>query len=235
MHGWRATAAAYAILLLLALFSQPASATPHSRMSARGGHGAAAVPGGRRAALGKGSVRIPTPERAAQLLAGAAAKDSDVKPITLDTLPQDPRRVKQVTESMSKAAKAGLVWAPDADLDWTPDQIRSATTPGAPPNPLQVVNCINAKYTPKDMDWARAMNDDPAALKIAGAWWSAKTRSVPVTLVTQSTVDRVPQLYSQCKSWRGPLAVVLYIGFEQEAGRAGWACGWLCVCVRACV
>lgn len=33
---------------------------------------------------------------------------------------------------------------------------------------------------------------------------------------TQATVDRLPQLYSQCKSWRGPLSAVMYLGLYQE-------------------
>jgi hypothetical protein len=33
--------------------------------------------------------------------------------------------------------------------------------------------------------------------------------------VTQATVDRLPQLYFQCKSWLGPLSAVLYLGLHQ--------------------
>ena len=60
------------------------------------------------------------------------------------------------------------------------------------------------------------MNDDLASVAVGGVWWSAKQRVVPLTLITQATVDRLPQLYSQCKSWRGPLSAVLYLGLYQE-------------------
>ncbi|GFH30314.1 uncharacterized protein HaLaN_29145 [Haematococcus lacustris] len=66
------------------------------------------------------------------------------------------------------------------------------------------------------MTWKLAMADTPAALKVAGAWWTRKVAKVPATLVTQSTVDRIPQLYSQCKSWQGPLSVALYLGLLQD-------------------
>ena len=48
-----------------------------------------------------------------------------------------------------------------------------------------------------------------------GAWWSSKPTKVPVTVVTQASVDRISQLSVQCRSWRGPLAVVLYTSVVQ--------------------
>lgn len=53
------------------------------------------------------------------------------------------------------------------------------------------------------------------SLQVVGSWWTTKQRRVPLTVVTQSTVDRIPQLYSQCKSWRGPVSVVLYQALVQ--------------------
>ena len=71
------------------------------------------------------------------------------------------------------------------------------------PNPLSLVQAINSKYVMKNMTWQAAMSDDLASVAVGGVWWSSKQRPVPVTLITQSTVDRLPQLYSQCKSWKG--------------------------------
>ncbi len=34
-----------------------------------------------------------------------------------------------------------------------------------------------------------------------------------MTLVTQLTVNRIPQLTAQCGTWRGPLAAAVYLSF----------------------
>ena len=41
----------------------------------------------------------------------------------------------------------------------------------------------------------------------------------PFTL--QATVDRLTQLYAQCKSWGGPQSSVLYLGLYQEDVKEG--------------
>lgn len=88
------------------------------------------------------------------------------------------------------------------------------------PSLMAMVEAVNSQYRMKDMTWEAAMSDDLAAVAVAGVWWSAKQRPVPVTLITQSSVDRVPQLYSQCKSWRGPLSAVMYLGVYQPKADA---------------
>lgn len=52
-------------------------------------------------------------------------------------------------------------------------------------NPRRMANCVNERFTPKNMTWAAAMADDTASLKALGVWWSRKQASIPVTLVTQ--------------------------------------------------
>eukprot|EP00798_Chlamydomonas_sp_ICE-L_P005378 gene5378-5598_t len=78
---------------------------------------------------------------------------------------------------------------------------------------------INDIYEAKPMTWQSAMSDDPASVASVGVWWSSRlTPEVSVTVVTQASVDRVPQLYSQCRSWRGPLSAALYVPLYQEEG-----------------
>lgn len=82
--------------------------------------------------------------------------------------------------------------------------------------PLQVVQCINEVYQEKKMTWAMAMKDDLAALKVIGLWWSRHNPNVPATLVTQLTVNRLPQLQAQCMSWHGPLSAAVYVHVQQD-------------------
>jgi hypothetical protein len=119
----------------------------------------------------------------------------------------------QINEAMKTAAAAHLAWAPVGMASWG-----TASSGGAGPSQpmLQVVDCINQKYQRKKMTWAVAMADEPASVEVVGAWWTNKTARVPATLVTQATVDRIPQLYAQCRSWPGPLSVVLYLGLLQN-------------------
>lgn len=121
---------------------------------------------------------------------------------------------QRVAEAMLEAARHGQVWAPLANLTW--DLSAGGELGASAESMRQVVECINEKYVRKNMTWDAAMSDDLASVQVAGAWWTAKRRRVPVTLVTQSTVDRIPQLYAQCKSWGGPMAVVLYLGLQQN-------------------
>ncbi|KAL6763415.1 glycosyl-transferase for dystroglycan-domain-containing protein [Haematococcus lacustris] len=119
---------------------------------------------------------------------------------------------KAVSEQMRDIAAAGSAWSVLAKPSWGCNPIASNAN-----SPMhKVVHCINEEYVPRNMTWKLAMTDTPAALKVAGAWWTRKVAKVPATLVTQSTVDRIPQLYSQCKSWQGPLSVALYLGLLQD-------------------
>jgi hypothetical protein len=118
----------------------------------------------------------------------------------------------QVAEAMKAAAEAHLAWAPVGMAAWGTNS--SSARPAQPM--LQLVDCINQKYQRKNMTWAVAMADEPASVEVVGAWWTNKTTQVPATLVTQATVDRIPQLYAQCRSWPGPLSVVLYLGLLQN-------------------
>ena len=53
----------------------------------------------------------------------------------------------------------------------------------------------------KNMTWRAAMADDLASVAVAGIWWSAKQRPVPVTVITQATVDRLPQVGHHWAPW----------------------------------
>ena len=55
------------------------------------------------------------------------------------------------------------------------------------PKPSDLAQCVygNGKGDARKLDWQGAMSDIEAELDVAGIWWSAKDRSVPITLVTQ--------------------------------------------------
>ncbi|MCX6117281.1 MAG: hypothetical protein NT027_07050, partial [Proteobacteria bacterium] len=56
-------------------------------------------------------------------------------------------------------------------------------------------------------------------IAVAGVWWSGKSSTVPVTVVTQASVDRLGQLAAQCRSWGGPLSAAVYLPlYQQSAG-----------------
>lgn len=49
-------------------------------------------------------------------------------------------------------------------------------------------------------------------LQAVQIWWSPAPESPnPVTLVTQLSHDRLPQLEAQCASWGGRLSAVVYL------------------------
>ncbi|GLI66615.1 hypothetical protein VaNZ11_010539 [Volvox africanus] len=59
--------------------------------------------------------------------------------------------------------------------------------------------------------WEHFTEDIPSCLATVRVWWSNKPPGIPVTLVTQLSVERLDQLKSQCATWQGPLAAALYI------------------------
>lgn len=70
--------------------------------------------------------------------------------------------------------------------------------------------CINENYVPKLLSWQDSFVDCVPSLKVLGTWWSPRARSIPVTIITHASIDRLPQLLAQCRSWAGPISVVLY-------------------------
>lgn len=155
----------------------------------------------------------------ATTFAEAIAKDSDVqRPADLG-LTLGEVHAERVGAAMEQAAAQGRVWAPLAG--WGTDQPQDSQTStnaagraGASAG-LQLARCVNEQFVRKNVTWDSAMADDLPSVEVAGVWMTSKPHDVPVTLVTQSTVDRIPQLYSQCKSWQGPMAVVLFLALEQ--------------------
>jgi hypothetical protein len=111
-----------------------------------------------------------------------------------------------------------LLPLPDGAQAWCPILKQASSGQSSDePNPASFAKVLNDKYTMKDMTWDAAMNDDLAAIAVAGVWWSKKVvPDVPVTVVTQSTVDRIPQIFAQCKCWGGPLSALAYLGLYQD-------------------
>ena len=90
---------------------------------------------------------------------------------------------------------------PRGSKAWCPSLLLNTTGYPREPNPLSLVLAVNAKYVMKNMTWRAAMADDLASVAVAGIWWSAKQRPVPVTVITQATVDRLPQVGHRQAPW----------------------------------
>ena len=82
--------------------------------------------------------------------------------------------------------------------------------------------CLNApRCKLRRTIWSDMLDDLPPCIEVHKVWWdeAGQTRSFPVTLVTQLSVNRLPQLQAQCTTWRGPLAAVVYLSvIEEQAG-----------------
>lgn len=91
------------------------------------------------------------------------------------------------------------------------------------PDPRQLVDCINAQYDEDTTTtWKRAMDSkfkNEANLYAAGAWWSQKEPSVPLTIVTQLSSNRLSQLWAQCKTFPGTISAAIHIGLYQEQSK----------------
>lgn len=74
----------------------------------------------------------------------------------------------------------------------------------------QLEMCINDGYLPKLLSWQESFVDCVPALYVLGTWWSSRPRRNPVTIITHATINRLPQLHAQCRSWEGSISVVLY-------------------------
>ncbi|GAX72769.1 hypothetical protein CEUSTIGMA_g225.t1 [Chlamydomonas eustigma] len=131
-----------------------------------------------------------------------------------------PKEVGTVAAILRKS-KLRVVSLPRGSKAWCPSLRLNNTGYPREPNPLSLAQTVNSKYAMKNMTWNVAMSDDLAAIAIEGIWWSGKHRPVPLTIITQASADRIPQLYSQCKSWRGPLSAVLYISLFQDSIERG--------------
>mmetsp|Transcript_521 Transcript_521/g.1388 ORF Transcript_521/g.1388 Transcript_521/m.1388 type:complete len:455 (-) Transcript_521:411-1775(-) len=76
-------------------------------------------------------------------------------------------------------------------------------------------SCINHRTT-----WQHMLDDVPSCIAGSRVWWSEHAAKLPVTLVTQLSVDRIPALKAQCAAWAGPLAAVVYQPLHNP-GQAG--------------
>eukprot|EP00798_Chlamydomonas_sp_ICE-L_P015620 gene15620-21724_t len=76
-------------------------------------------------------------------------------------------------------------------------------------------NCL----TPgQQTTWDHLLEDRPSCLNASHTWWSKLPSSIPVTLVTQLSGDRIPQLKAQCNVWLGPIAATMYVPLLSPAG-----------------
>ncbi len=154
---------------------------------------------------------------------GGSKRDQVIAESTsvLQTLDVRRPREQEAVASVLKQSRLRVQRLSRGSKAWCP--LLQLNTTGYPrePNPLSLALAINSAYRMKITTWDTAMSDELVAVAVGGVWWSAKQRPVSVTVITQATVDRLPQLFFQCKSWRGPLSAVLFLGLLQETVAGG--------------
>lgn len=66
--------------------------------------------------------------------------------------------------------------------------------------------CLHARTR-----WQTLTEHKEPCIAARHVWWSSYPPKLPVALVTQLSIDRLPALEDQCKAWAGPLAAVVYV------------------------
>ncbi|GLC35865.1 hypothetical protein PLESTM_000376800 [Pleodorina starrii] len=82
--------------------------------------------------------------------------------------------------------------------------------------------CLNSRYGGQLADWEDVGTVRPT-VKVLGTWWSARNSSLPLTVVTQLSANRLQQLRAMCRAWHGPLSAVVYIPVQLEGPSAAAA------------
>eukprot|EP00798_Chlamydomonas_sp_ICE-L_P018185 gene18185-24623_t len=93
---------------------------------------------------------------------------------------------------------------------------------GPSADPAALLACFkksNCLAPGQQTTWDHLLKDRPSCLNASHSWWSKLPSSIPVTLVTQLSGDRIPQLQAQCDVWLGPLAATIYLPLLSPAGR----------------
>mmetsp|Transcript_14554 Transcript_14554/g.31695 ORF Transcript_14554/g.31695 Transcript_14554/m.31695 type:complete len:435 (+) Transcript_14554:51-1355(+) len=76
--------------------------------------------------------------------------------------------------------------------------------------------CLETRQT----TWDHLLQNKPSCLVGAKVWWSKAPSALPITIITQLSVNRLQQLKAQCATWLGPIAAVIYVpikGTESES------------------
>lgn len=81
-----------------------------------------------------------------------------------------------------------------------------------PPRAAEIVDCYTTQGCGVvETKWSSFLRDKPSCLRPYHIWWSTRKPAVNVTLVTQLSADRLPQIKAQCATWSGILAAALYV------------------------
>ncbi|GIM01964.1 hypothetical protein Vretimale_6730 [Volvox reticuliferus] len=82
--------------------------------------------------------------------------------------------------------------------------------------------CYNRYYDGSPTTFDSFMSGLPPYLRLRRVWWTRKNSSIPVTMFTTSTLDRLDTLEIQCRSYRGgPHVAAVYLPLVQGAGQSG--------------
>ncbi|GLC46971.1 hypothetical protein PLESTM_002002200 [Pleodorina starrii] len=71
--------------------------------------------------------------------------------------------------------------------------------------------CWNEAFDPAPRGFKDWLAGRPTSLNLAGVWWSNRTSSVPLTVFTMVSRDRLPMLEMQCRSYVGPLVAAIHV------------------------
>ncbi|GIL49886.1 hypothetical protein Vafri_6197 [Volvox africanus] len=83
-------------------------------------------------------------------------------------------------------------------------------------------SCYNKYYHASPTTFDSFMSGLPPYLRLRRVWWTRKNSSIPVTMFTTSTLDRLDMLGIQCRSYRGgPHVAAVYLPLVQSANQSG--------------
>ncbi|GIL43712.1 hypothetical protein Vafri_1363 [Volvox africanus] len=75
---------------------------------------------------------------------------------------------------------------------------------------VMLQQCLNHRYEGLVAGWEDVGTVRPT-VKVLGVWWSSHNTTLPLTVVTQLSANRLHQLRAMCRAYHGPLSAAVYV------------------------
>ncbi|GIL54007.1 hypothetical protein Vafri_9563 [Volvox africanus] len=83
-------------------------------------------------------------------------------------------------------------------------------------------SCWNELYDPDPIGFTDWISGRPARLYLVDVWTSPAGKStLPLTIFTMASLDRLPMLESQCRGYEGPISAAIYLPLLTERNEGG--------------